>query len=107
MSYNLIFYTTHSTNAIEKFILSTEKYTQAKILRSLDLVEKFGSRVGMPHVKKITKDLYELRIRGKQEVRLLFSQQGRNIYFLHGFLKKSNKIPRNDIETALKRLTLV
>lgn len=107
MHYKLIFYTSGSSNVIEDFISSLEFSTQAKILRSLDLIEKFGPRVGMPHVKKISRSLFELRIRGKQEVRLLFTQRETTIYFLHGFLKKSNKIARNEIKTANKRLTMI
>jgi phage-related protein len=107
VSYQLIFYSSVNSKPIQDFIVSTEKVTQAKILKSLDLVEIYGVKAGMPHVKKITKDLFELRVRGKQEVRLLFVQKGKKTCFLHGFLKKTNKIPKNEIKTALKRLTLV
>ncbi len=74
------------------FIRSTEKPTQAKILRSLDLVGKYGLNVGMPHIKKMTKNLFELRVRGKQEVRLFFSTEGDKILFLHGFIKRQIKL---------------
>ena len=55
---------------IETFIASLEKQTIAKVLRTLDLLEKFGNKLGMPHSKKIIDGIFELRVRGVQEIRL-------------------------------------
>ncbi|MEK7619672.1 MAG: hypothetical protein AAB413_00320 [Patescibacteria group bacterium] len=38
---------------IEQFIASLEKATIAKVLRTFDLLEMFGHRLGMPHSKKV------------------------------------------------------
>lgn len=57
-------------SALEKFIQSLEKLTVAKILRTIDLLERFGLHLGMPHAKKAKDHLLELRIRGHQEVRI-------------------------------------
>jgi len=105
MQYLLKFYSSGNSNYVEDFIFSTEEFTQAKILRSLDLIRKYGRAAGMPRVRKLAKDLLELRIRGKQQVRLIFKQKGNEIYFLHGFVKKTNKTPTNEIKLAKKRLT--
>ncbi len=81
-----------------------EKVTIAKILHTFDLLEHFGHLLGMPHSKKVNDRLFELRIRGKQEVRLFYSfYQGKGI-ILHGFIKKSQKIPQKEIYIALQRL---
>jgi len=53
---------------LEKFISSLEKPTIAKVLRTIDLLESFGHLLGMPHSKKVSPHLFELRIRGKQEI---------------------------------------
>lgn len=63
--------------------------------------------IGMPYVKKIRADLYELRVRGKEETRFLFTVSKKTITVLHGFKKKRNKIPQKEIKIALKRLTLI
>ncbi len=107
MVYDIVFYTIRNRHPLERFILSTQKPTQAKIVRSLELIRSYGPRIGMPHVKKINSKLYELRIRGQQEVRLLFSCSGKKIIFLHGFIKKSSKTPRPDIKIAENRLTAI
>jgi len=56
--------------SLEKFIKSLERPTIAKVLRTIDLLELFGYRLGMPHARRIFNQLFELRIRGKQEIRI-------------------------------------
>lgn len=104
-NYELQFYSSGNSKPIDKFLAKTNKPTRAKIFRGLNLLEKYGPMIGMPHVKKIDHVLYELRIRGKEEVRVLFITQLRIIYFLHIFKKKTQKIPANEINTAHQRLT--
>lgn len=92
---------------VKAFIKILEKQTQSKILRGIELIEKYGPRVGMPHVKKITATLYELRTRGQQEVRILYSIRHGTAILLHGFVKKTQKTPQREIETAEKRLMVL
>jgi phage-related protein len=90
--------------SLEEFIESLEKSTIAKVLRNIDLLEKFGPKLGLPHSKKILTRLFELRIRGKQEVRIFYTFNKLHIILLHGFIKKSGRIPKKEIQTALQRL---
>ncbi len=90
--------------SVEKFITSLEKQTVAKILRTIDLLEKFGAHLGMPHSKKIAPSLFELRARGKQEARIFYTFQTDTIILLHGFVKKSQKLPQKEIEAAKRKL---
>ncbi len=94
---------------LEEFIRSLEKPTIAKILRVIDLLEFFGNRLGMPHSKKVIGRLFELRVRGIQEVRILYAFDRGGAVLLHGFIKKSQHIPQKEIKVGLsklKRLTL-
>ncbi|MDP3941517.1 MAG: type II toxin-antitoxin system RelE/ParE family toxin, partial [bacterium] len=61
------------------------------------------SSLGMPHAKRLSSVLFELRIRGRQEIRILYCLRKRSIYLLHGFKKQTQKTPQKEIETALKR----
>jgi hypothetical protein len=88
-------------DSVEEFIGSLEKQTIARVLHTIDLLETFGNKLGMPHSKMIQKDLFELRIRGKQEVRILYTFSKRNAVLLFGFVKKTEKTPRRYIELAL------
>lgn len=88
---------------VEVFIQSCEKRTIAKILRSIDLLVEFEKKLGTPHVKQIEKGLFELRVRGHQEVRIFYMIHRNNIILIHGILKKTQKIPRHEIRKAIKR----
>ncbi len=94
-------------SGVETFISSLEKLTVAKVLRTIDLLEIFGSSLGLPHSKKIKNKLYELRIRGKQEVRIFYTFYRDEAVLLHGFLKKSRQIPGKEIKIALQKLTIL
>lgn len=72
-------------------------------MQDLQLLEDYGAFLRMPHSKHIENGIYELRTRGKQEVRLLYCFRNHNYYVLHGFVKKSQKTPRKEIKIALVR----
>lgn len=93
-----------SDSSLEKFIGLLEKPTIAKVLRTLDLLGKFGYDLGLPHGKKLSDRLYELRIRGAQEVRIFYTFYKSQIFLLHGFIKKTQKIPQKEIRTAIQKL---
>jgi phage-related protein len=58
----------------------------------------------MPNAKSIGGGLYEIRVRGKQEVRILYVFAKKDpIYLLHGFLKKTQAIPKRELAIALTR----
>lgn len=90
--------------SLEKFIEGLEKPTAAKVLRTIDLLEKFGNELGLPHSKKISARLFELRIRGVQEVRIFYTFHKSKIFLLHGFIKKSQRIPQREIRAASQKL---
>lgn len=89
---------------IEDFITRLEKPILAKTLRTLDLLEQFGNHLGMPHRKKMGSNLFELRVRGKQEIRIFYTFNKKVIILLFGFIKKSQRTPKRCIDLAKKRL---
>ena len=94
-------------NSLEKFIKSLQKPTIAKVLRTVDLLEAFGQKLGPPHTKKISSHLFELKIPGKQEIRIFYSFHKSQTFLLHGFVKKSQKIPQKEIKVAFQKLKLL
>jgi len=62
----------------------------------------------MPYSKKLTKNLYELRISGKVSLRIIYTQIDQFYVLLHAFQKKTNQTPKKEIQTAeSRRLTLI
>ncbi|KKS80330.1 MAG: hypothetical protein UV55_C0042G0005 [Candidatus Gottesmanbacteria bacterium GW2011_GWC1_43_10] len=92
---------------LQEYIFSFEKPTISKFTRLTDLLETFGQKLGMPYSKQIETNLYELRIRGKQEVRVFYCFYQNTIVFVHASVKKSQKIPQQDMKTALSRIKLL
>jgi phage-related protein len=90
---------------VEEFTDSLEKKSQARIARTLDLLEEFGIDLGMPYTKYLEKHLWELRIRlGRNRYRIIyFLATGKTFILLHGFSKKTDVVPRADLEIATNR----
>lgn len=108
MSWDIItFESNRGEEPVKEFVKSQQPQTQAKITHLIDLLEKYGSTLGMPHIKKIAGEIYELRIRGKEEVRIFLAFKNQNIYLLHAFKKKTQQTPTKEIEIALKRFALI
>lgn len=95
----------HIEDDLEKFIMTLEKSTIAKVLRTIDLLEQFGHQLGPPHTKKVQANLFELRIRGQQEVRIFYFFHKGVIILLHGFVKKSQKTPNHELKQAFQKLS--
>lgn len=61
--------------------------------------------LGMPLIRKIDKDLWEIRtILEGGIARIFFTVDEDYMILLHGFIKKSQKTPQNELKTALTRL---
>lgn len=86
------------------FTTSLTKITQAKIIRQIDLLEEHGPILPFPHSKKIGYLLWELRVKGKQEVRIFFTIRTHQAILLHWFVKKTQKTPLKEIHIAHHRL---
>ncbi len=90
---------------IHDYLLSLEKSSSVKAFKHLKLLETFGNKLGMPYSKRILYNLYELRIRGQQEIRIFYCFRQSQAVIVHAFIKKSQKTPQNEINTALKRIS--
>lgn len=101
------FETKSGQKPVDDFIKGQDQSTIAKITSKIDLLERFGHLLPMPYSKKVSDDLYELRIRGKVEVRILYSFVGNEAVLLHAFVKKQDKIPKKEIDVAKSRLLRV
>jgi len=67
---------------------------------------EFSWPIGMPLVRSVGRELWEVRSTLPQGriARVLFCVTGEQMVLLHGFIKKSQKIPNREIDLALKRM---
>lgn len=69
---------------------------------------EFGWPLGMPLVRKIATDLWEVRSTiSSGIVRVFFTVKNSQMILLHGFVKKSDKTPDKEIKTANARKKLI
>jgi phage-related protein len=69
---------------------------------------QFGWPLGMPLVRKLGKDLWEVRSRLPDRIaRVLFTHGAGRMILLHGFVKKSQKTAVEDLEPARTRLRML
>jgi len=89
----------------EEFIRSLDLRTRLKFFSVRSLLEEWGHRLPMPHAKYLRDGIFELRFGGAEgAVRVLYFFFDRYKAILtNGFIKKSNKTPRTEIETAVQR----
>jgi phage-related protein len=92
---------------VREFIFSLESSTRAKVFRMIGFLEKFGHEIRPPYSKKVSDELFELRVRGVQEVRVFYTFYNSSAYLLHGFVKKSQKLPAKELGKAVKNKRLL
>ncbi len=66
---------------------------------------EYGWPIGMPTCKAMGNGLYEVRtnLSSGQSARVLFCIHKSQMVLLHGFIKKTQKTPKKDLELALER----
>lgn len=65
---------------------------------------QLGWPLGMPLVRKMDDRLWEVRSSiSEGTARILFTTELRDMVLLHGFVKKSQKTPKADLDLAKKR----
>lgn len=98
-----LFATASGKMPVSKFFRKLDDSTLDKVFRVLDVLVKYGPQTPQPYAKKITNQISELRVSGKNAIRLLYCKNGDKYVILHGFKKKSQKLPRKELELADKR----
>jgi len=102
MSWRITFF----NEKVRSQALAFPKGILANFLRSLELLKEFGPHIGMPHVRSVSKGLYEVRAQGKEGIgRALYCVlPRRELVIVNVFVKKSRKTPIKEIRLAQKRM---
>ena len=81
-----------------------DRKLKAKILRDIELLQQFGINLSMPHARYLENGIWELRTKQSNNIsRILhFTYSNNNIILLNGFIKKTQKTPKIELERALK-----
>jgi phage-related protein len=101
---NVRFFRTEAGNEpVREWLTDLPKESKRLIGTDIKTVQ-FGWPIGMPVVRKLESGLWEVRTDlGDTIARVLFTVVGSDMILLHGFIKKSQKTPAVDLQTARTR----
>lgn len=105
--WSIVFYVDeHGNEPVLEFLQRLDGRTQARFDWSIEQLRIRNIHAREPLVRHIEGKIWELRRESKTNIyRLLYTfLSGRRILFLHGFQKRTQKTPREEIEIALRRL---
>ena len=107
MDWKIEFYEKENGNIpVKKFLLALPTKMRAKAYSEIELLREHGIYLKEPYVKAIKgedyKGLYELRIKlGSDASRIFYFAYHKDTFvLLNGFLKKTNKTPKTELEKA-------
>lgn len=83
--------------------LSTELVIGPRISGALELLEKYGNRLGMPFSKALGGGVFELRVVGVIHIRILYVFHDGYAWVIHAFNKKTNRIQGREMSYARKQ----
>lgn len=91
-------------NPIRDFLNDLSFLQQSKILRIFQYIEEYGLETAIPHLKKLAgTPFWEIRILGKDNIRLIIVVKNNTVLVLNGFVKKKQKTPNKELKVAFKR----
>ena len=105
--HSVLFYRTASgRDVIKEWLRSFDKADRAILGEDLKTVQ-IGFPMGLPLCRSLGQSLWEVRssLPGNREARMIFfhDSKAKSLVVVHGFIKKSQKTPKAEIEIALKR----
>jgi len=105
--YVVFFKTASGREPVREWLKSLPPKDRKRIGFDLKTVQR-GWPLGMPLIRKLGGGLWEVRSHLPNRVaRVIFTVDGDTMILLHGFIKKSQKTPPNELAIAHKRLNLL
>ncbi len=80
----------------------TDRINREKILAYIGALQKYGTRIGKPYVKRINDEIWELRPLNNRI--FFFYWKNNRFVLLHHFIKKTQKTPVKEIIKAQNNL---
>ena len=103
--FEIVFYDKpDGSEPVKEFLLSVDDKMRARILRTIDLLAANGTALRMPYSEHLVDGIFEIRVKSGSDISrvLYFFVIGRKIVLTNGFIKKTQKTPKNEIDLAKK-----
>ncbi len=92
---------------VRDFLHSLSEVTGGHAYKTIALLRLYGYQLRLPQSRALGHNLYELRSRGTQEVRIFYTFHSGTAILLHAFIKKSQKTPNRELKIARTRLPML
>ncbi len=105
IDFETIFYNKpDGTEPTMDFIMSLDNKMQARVLRTIKLLSENGTNLREPYSKHLIDGIFEIRAKVGSDISrvLYFFVIVHKIILTNGFIKKTQKTPRSEIELAKK-----
>lgn len=106
MGYEITYYEKQNGECpIKDFIKQFDIERETPVIYArLALLEEYGPQLKRPYADSLRDKIYELRFKiSKKQVRIFyFFFHGNFIVLTHGIVKKTDKVPENEIERAIR-----
>ncbi len=102
---DVVFYRTEAGNEpVREWLKSLPREDRRTIGEDIKTAQ-YAWPLGMPLIRKMERGLWEVRSSISQGIaRVIFTVKDSMMILLHGFVKKSQKTPPNELDTARRRL---
>lgn len=102
---DVYFYETEQgAEPVRQWLKSMSAVDKKRIGEDIKTIQ-FGWPLGMPLVKHLDGDIWEVRIHlSKSIARVLFVLDKGSMVLIHGFIKKQQKTPKSDLDLAKDRV---
>lgn len=101
--FEILFYEkADGTEPAKEFLLSLDTKMRAKMLRTIEMLKVNGNRLREPESKSLDDGIMELRAKVGSDISrvLYFFVVGQKVILTNGFIKKTQKTPKSEIERA-------
>ena len=98
----------HDVAPAEEYLTGLPAVHRAKLVALIKMLEQEGPNLPFPYSSQVRGKLRELRTQqGKDKLRILYFGDARRVFvLLHGIVKRSAKLPEEDIHIAEARMEL-
>lgn len=89
---------------VSDFLKNIDTKMRAKAVKEIQILSEYGNRLREPYSKHIQDGIFELRIKFASDISRIFYFffVGDKIILTNGFIKKTQKTPKEEIEKAIK-----
>ncbi len=102
-NFEVLFYEKENGDVpVQDFLFSLNNKMRAKMVRAIKLLEENGTKLREPVSKPLDEGIFELRAQISTDISRVFYffVIGKHAILTHGFIKKTQKTPKSEIERA-------